>query len=100
MIGAYPGNPDNYDVYRAAARSGELKARVVGALWWDRERGLEQIPDIVQRRATGTVGRFSAGTVKMMLDGIAENFTASMLEPYLDRCGCPTSNSGLSFIDP
>jgi len=100
MISAYPGNPDNYDVYRAAARTGELKARVVGALWWDRERGLEQIPEIVQRRATGQVGRFAATTVKLMLDGIAENFTASMLEPYLDRCGCPTANQGLTFIDP
>lgn len=35
-----------------------------------------------------------------MQDGIAENFTAGMLEPYLDGCGCATGNSGLSFIDP
>jgi len=35
-----------------------------------------------------------------MLDGIAENFTAAMTEPYLDRCGHRTANSGLSFIDP
>jgi predicted amidohydrolase YtcJ len=100
MIGDHPGNPDNYDVYRDAARSGALKARVVGALWWDRERGLEQIPDILRRRAEGAVGRFTATTVKLMLDGIAENFTAAMLEPYLDRCGCATANRGLSFIDP
>lgn len=100
MISAYPGNPDNYDVYRDAARSGELKARVVGALWWDRDRGLEQIPDLVGRRANGTVGRFAATSVKLMLDGIAENFTAAMLAPYLDRCGCPTANHGLEFIDP
>jgi predicted amidohydrolase YtcJ len=100
MIGDHPGNPDNYDVYQDAARSGDLKARVVGALWWNRERGLEQIPDLLQRRASGTVGRFRATTVKLMLDGIAENFTAAMLEPYLDRCGCATANRGLSFIDP
>ena len=100
MISAYPGNPDNFDVYRRAAHSGELKARVVGSLWWDRERGVDQIPEIVERRAAGTVGRFAATTVKLMLDGIAENFTAAMLEPYLDRCGCATANRGLSFIDP
>ena len=35
-----------------------------------------------------------------MQDGIAENFTAAMTEQYLDACGCPTHNSGLSFIDP
>lgn len=100
MIGSFPGNPDNYGVYLRAAREGTLRARVVGALWWDRERGLEQIPDIEERRRTGQVGRFNATSVKMMQDGIAENFTAGMLEPYLDGCGCATSNSGLSFIDP
>jgi predicted amidohydrolase YtcJ len=30
---------DNYTAYRRAAERGELTARVVGALWWDRERG-------------------------------------------------------------
>ena len=28
MIGTFPGNPDNFDVYRRAARSGDLRARV------------------------------------------------------------------------
>lgn len=100
MIGAFPGNPDNYGVYLRAAREGSLRARVVGALWWDRERGLEQIPELEERRSGGQVGRFNATSVKMMQDGIAENFTAGMLEPYLDGCGCATGNSGLSFIDP
>ncbi|WP_406289238.1 amidohydrolase [Embleya sp. NBC_00896] len=100
MIGAFPGNPDNYDVYLRAAGDGSLTARVVGALWWDRERGLEQIPDLEERRRTGRVGRFQATTVKIMQDGIAENFTAGMLEPYLNKCGCATANSGLSFVDP
>nr|WSX48118.1 amidohydrolase [Streptomyces sp. NBC_00974] len=100
MIGAFPGNPDNFGVYLRAAREGSLRARVVGALWWDRERGLEQIPDLEERRRTGRVGRFNATSVKIMQDGIAENFTAGLLEPYLDGCGCATGNSGLSFIDP
>ncbi|GAA4046457.1 amidohydrolase [Nonomuraea soli] len=98
MVGAYPGQPDNLPAYLRAAGEGTLQARVVGALWWDRERGLEQIPELAERRTTKN--RFAATTVKMMLDGVAENFTAAMLEPYLDGCGCPTSNSGLSFVDP
>ena len=61
-----------------------LTARVVGALWWDRERGAEQIAELVERRDAGRVGRFAATTVKIMQDGVAENFTAAMLEPYLD----------------
>ncbi|WP_445515703.1 amidohydrolase [Streptomyces sp. NEAU-174] len=100
MIGAFPGNPDNFDVYLRAAREGSLLARVVGALWWDRERGLEQLPELAERRRTGQVGRFNATSVKIMQDGVAENFTAGMLEPYLDGCGCPTANSGLSFVEP
>ncbi|WP_329122276.1 amidohydrolase [Streptomyces sp. NBC_01465] len=100
MIGAFPGSPDNFGVYLRAARDGSLRARVVGALWWDRERGMDQIPDIEERRRTGRAGRFNATSVKIMQDGVAENFTAGMLEPYLDNCGCPTGNSGLSFIEP
>ena len=100
MIGAFPGNPDNFSVYLRAAEQGTLRARVVGALWWDRERGTEQIPELEQRRRTGQVGRFRATSVKIMQDGIAENFTAGMLEPYLDGCGCATANAGLSFVDP
>lgn len=100
MIGAFPGQPDNYGVYLRAAEEGTLLARVVGALWWERERGLEQIPELVERRRNGRRGRFSATSVKIMQDGVAENFTAAMLEPYLDGCGCATANSGLSFVDP
>jgi hypothetical protein len=36
----------------------------------------------------------------MMLDGVAENHTAALLDPYLDSHGCATENSGLDFIDP
>jgi predicted amidohydrolase YtcJ len=37
--------------------------------------------------------------VKIMQDGVAENFTAAMTSPYLDRCGHPTSHSGHSFLE-
>jgi predicted amidohydrolase YtcJ len=35
-----------------------------------------------------------------MQDGIVENYTAGLLAPYLDRCGHPTDNTGLSMVDP
>jgi predicted amidohydrolase YtcJ len=35
-----------------------------------------------------------------MQDGVAENFTAAMLEPYGDGHGHATDNSGISFVDP
>jgi predicted amidohydrolase YtcJ len=91
---------DPLDAYLRAARAGTLVANVVGALWWDRNRGLEQLPELIQRRDAGQAGRFRATSVKMMLDGIAESHTAAMLEPYLDGDGCATEHSGLDFIDP
>ncbi len=100
MVAASNGYDDISDAYLTAAGDGTLTATVVGALWWDRDRGAEQVADLVGNRERLTVGRLRCGTVKLMLDGIAENFTAAMTEPYRDACGCPTGNRGLSFIDP
>ncbi|MFI9802870.1 amidohydrolase [Streptomyces sp. NPDC052301] len=100
LVGDFLGMDDPAEAYLAAARDGSLTARVRGALWWDRECGAEQIPELVEKRAAFSHGRFRAGTVKLMLDGVAENHTAALLDPYLDRCGCATANRGKSFIDP
>lgn len=100
IVGATNDTPDPLDSYLRATASGMLKAHVVGALWWDRNRGLEQIPELVAKRERALAGGFSATTVKIMQDGVAENFTAGMLEPYLDACGCPGENMGKSFVDP
>ncbi|MFF5475796.1 amidohydrolase [Streptomyces sp. NPDC012935] len=99
LVGDFLGMDDPSQAYLTAARDGSLTARVVGALWWDRERGAEQIPELVEKRAALSHGRFRAGTVKLMLDGVAETGTAALLEPYLDKCGCATANRGTSFID-
>ncbi|GAA3389587.1 amidohydrolase [Cryptosporangium minutisporangium] len=100
MVGASNGYPDISDAYLTAARDGLLTASVVGALWWDRDRDSAQIPELVEKRERFTVGRLRCSTVKIMQDGVAENFTAAMTTPYKDACGCATANSGLSFVDP
>jgi predicted amidohydrolase YtcJ len=94
------GHYPTLDPYLSFARSGELTARVVGALWWNRHRGLEQIDDLVAQRERGRAGRFRATSVKIMQDGVIENFTAAVLDPYLDADGRPTENRGRSFVDP
>lgn len=99
LVGDFLGMDDPSGAYLTAARDGSLTARVVGALWWDRERGPEQIPELVEKRAALSHGRFRPGSVKLMLDGVAENGTAALLDPYLVRCGCATANHGKSFID-
>ena len=91
---------NNFDPYLRAGANGDLTARVIGALWWDRKRGLEQIDDLLALRERGSAGRFAATSVKIMQDGVCENFTAAVLEPYLDAEGHPTTNRGISFVDP
>lgn len=100
IVGAYAGMDDPGPAYLRAARAGRLTAHVVGALWWDRERGEEQVPSLLERRADYSQGRFRATSVKIMQDGVAENGTAALQEPYLDRCGHHTDNRGHSFVDP
>ncbi len=100
IVGHLHGSGDPLPAYLRAAQDGSLLANVVGALWWDRDRGLEQLPELLDRRGRGEEGRFRPASVKMMLDGVAENHTAAMLEPYLDSDGCQTGVDGLDFIDP
>jgi predicted amidohydrolase YtcJ len=105
IVGSYLGSVDPLPAYLAAASSGRLTARVRGALWWDRARGAEQLDELRGRRELGQAGRFSAGTVKIMQDGVAENFTAGMIDPYLDPAhghehDGAASNTGLSYVDP
>jgi predicted amidohydrolase YtcJ len=99
LVGAGLGQPDNYGAYVRLAGSGALTARVRGALWWERDRDVEQVEELIARRALGMVGRFEPTHVKIMLDGVCENFTAAMLAPYLDSHGHPTTNAGLTFVD-
>jgi predicted amidohydrolase YtcJ len=100
IVGDYAGMDDPGPTYLLAAQRGDLTAHVVGALWWDRELGEEQVASLVARRRAYTHGRFRATSVKVMQDGVAENGTAALTAPYLDRCGHATANSGHSFVDP
>ena len=92
--------PHELAVYREAAEAGWLTARVVAALWWQRDRGLEQIEAFELQRARSTIGRLRADSVKLMLDGILESRTAFMTAPYIGSDGLATATAGTPFIDP
>jgi predicted amidohydrolase YtcJ len=100
IVGNYGGIDDPGPTYLRAAQRGELSASVSGALWWDRDTDGRQAESLVERRAALSSGRFRVATVKIMQDGVAENFTAAMTDPYLDRCGHTTGNRGHSFVAP
>jgi predicted amidohydrolase YtcJ len=91
---------DTFGTYAEAAADGTLTASVVGALWWDRHHGAGQIADLLARRERASAGRFRATSVKLMLDGVCETFTAAMGTPYLDSRGHDTGHHGNFFIDP
>jgi hypothetical protein len=93
------GVTDTFDTYVQAADEGWLSARVRGALWWDRTRGIEQLDFFRTRREIAPSGAFRATSVKMMVDGVCETFTAAMSRAYL---GAPGENGhrGDLFIEP
>jgi predicted amidohydrolase YtcJ len=87
---------DALAAYREAAETGWLTARVVAALWWERDAGLERIESFELQRAESAVGRLRADSVKLMLDGILESQTAFVTSPYTGSDGW----AGKPFIDP
>lgn len=93
-------DPAYQAAYESVAGRGELTARVVGAMGWDPQRDAGQIEELVGRRdRVGPIGRFRAGAVKIFGDGIVENFTAAVLDPYLGSDGRPTTNRGMSMVE-
>ncbi len=85
--------------YSRLAGDGRLKATVRGAQWWDPDLEPDQLEGLAARVADRS-RRYHPGTVKLMLDGVCENFTARSLTPYLDAAGRPTENHGMDYIDP
>lgn len=83
-----------HQAYLTLAGRGELAGSVVAALWWDRDAGIEQLERLIEWRRQEAPG-YRPKAVKLMLDGVAENFTASMLEPYEEVGG-----TGVDMIDP
>ncbi|MDN4472565.1 amidohydrolase [Demequina zhanjiangensis] len=98
--------PGPHQAYRSADAEGALHARVRAALWWDPTVPAEGIAAEVARLAeireetNRAGGRYGINAVKIMQDGVAETYTAAMLEPYLGEDGAPTANTGISFLEP
>lgn len=91
--------PDILQAYGALDEAGELTMRVSASLWWDRHRGREQIDELVERGRDATSGNLRATTVKIMTDGVVENCSCALLEPYEDPGAYPQGHRGLSYID-
>jgi hypothetical protein len=87
---------DDLKTYRRLDDSGELTLHVIGSIWWERDQGVEQIEGMKRLRSEYTKGHVDAGTVKIMQDGVMENYTAALLEPYL----IPSKSRGIPMVEP
>jgi predicted amidohydrolase YtcJ len=87
---------ETLDAYAALDRRGELNLRAVTSIWWDRARDEEQVPELIALREKYTKGLVRATTVKIMQDGVLENYTGAMLEPYLLGGG----TRGIPMVEP
>lgn len=88
---------DDLLAYRNLIERDEMNMRVLASLRWDRNQDLEQVETLLALRAEFEEGGLlRAGTVKIMQDGVMENYTAAMLEPYF----IPSGSRGISMIEP
>jgi predicted amidohydrolase YtcJ len=94
------GIHDTFDAYLTGEREGWLTGRVRAALWWDRSKGIEQLERFRTRREVASKGAFRATSVKMMVDGVCETFTAAMSKAYFGDPGHQGTHRGDLFIDP
>ncbi|PPB49727.1 amidohydrolase [Arthrobacter pityocampae] len=108
IIGDYAGYPDAAPAYRSLAASGQLTGRATGALWVPRGLTLQDIPDLIgdfrERRRINAEAGFPTSSAKIMVDGVPENRTAALLEPY-EPVGCdcvPASaaDRGPTYLPP
>jgi hypothetical protein len=84
--------PVDHDAYTRLDGCRELIARVAGSLWWDRERGIDQLEDLIAM--VGEKGdRYQPLGIKLMVDGVIENGTGAMCSPYAD-----SGDNGITFL--
>lgn len=73
--------------YTRAAAEDRLSLRVIAALYWQPDRGMEQLERMKQVRSALNRGKFRATSVKIWQDGVMHTHTSKLLEDYSDRPG-------------
>ena len=73
---------EHWEAYVQADKAQEMQLRVQGSQYWDPERGLDQLAEMLERRDSTPGHRFQADAVKFFLDGDTLARTAALLEPY------------------
>ena len=87
------GSVEDVELYAEAARAGELGVRLYAAISTNGARDeafLSELEPVRQKYANDPL--FKAGALKIMLDGVIESQTASMLDAYANHADAPPSN--------
>ena len=92
---AYAEVPE-LEAYEQLDKMGKLNMRVVTALLWDATGPIEQVDTFKELRERYSKGNLRATSAKIFVDGVMENYTAVMLEPYKVESG----TRGTPMIDP
>jgi len=87
---------EDLKAYEQLDKAGELNMRVVAALMWNTRETEEQLPALVELRDRYLKGNIRPTSMKIFLDGVMENYTAVMLEPYLVDSG----TRGIPMVNP
>ncbi len=99
LIGGYAGIDDPTQAYLDLIKAEQLTAHVRCSMVWDRHRGTEQVEELLAERDRLARLGLDAGSVKVMMDGISETFTAALTDPYVDLHGCPCGDRGMAFLE-
>ena len=84
------------ETYQSLIEKEQLTMKVVASHWWERSQGLEQLEHFKQLRSKYTSRLVNASTIKIMQDGVMENYTAVLLEPY----HLPSQTRGIPMVEP
>ena len=90
----------NYiELWERAEADDELTVRVTLGLWADTLRDDdEQLAELKGLLRRDPASRLQLGQVKIYTDGLLENTTAALIDPYLEDLGIP-GGRGLSYFD-
>ena len=101
IIGDYGTFVDPLPAYEAIAAGGGLDLRVSGSIWWAPGTGVDGLEHVLERRARLRAAGVACDSVKIMQDGICENLTAALLQPYRSAGhGHDEHSAGESVFDP
>ena len=83
--------------YATLEKNKELSLRVTASQWWERDQALEQLDRFKRLRKEFTSRLVNPGTIKIMQDGLVENYTAVLVDHYHN---VPGPTKGIPMVEP